>query len=148
MKRTMLILGPILLLVLAFACQKTDEKSTKKNKAAAVAADSTAPPDPWKIYTYDERRGKQLYDHYCIICHGEHGEGDGFNSYTLDPRPHSLTDSAYVSALSDATLEQIIAFGGRGVNRSVLMPSYQNTLTPDQITYTVKYIRTFLKTNK
>ncbi|NOY57310.1 MAG: cytochrome c [Calditrichaeota bacterium] len=148
MKRTMLMLWPILLLVLAFACQKADKKSMKKKGTAVAAADSTALADPWKIYTYDERRGKQLYDHYCIICHGENGEGDGFNSYTLDPRPKSLTDSAYVSALSDATLEQIIAFGGRGVNRSVLMPSYQNTLNRDQITYIVKYIRTFLKTNK
>ncbi|NIT55943.1 MAG: hypothetical protein GWN00_06805 [Aliifodinibius sp.] len=50
-----------------------------------------------------------------------------------------------MAALSDETLAEIIAFGGRGVNKSVLMPAYQNTLTKEQIANVVAYIRTFFE---
>ncbi len=48
-----------------------------------------------------------------------------------------------IAALSDATFGQIITFGGRGMNRSVLMPAYQSTMTQDEISYLIAYIRTF-----
>ncbi len=107
--------------------------------------DSVQKSDPWKDFSYYERKGQRLYDNYCLICHGAKGEGDGFNAYNLEPRPRNLADSTFITAISDATLEQIIAFGGRGVNRSVLMPAYQNTLSQDEISHVIAYIRTFYR---
>ncbi len=109
---------------------------------AVFAADSLNEDDVWTRYTTEQRRGKRLFDHYCVVCHGPGGEGDGFNSYNLDPRPHSLADSAYMAAVSDASLAEIIRRGGRGVNRSVMMPAYGELFSDDQIRYLVDYIRT------
>jgi len=105
-----------------------------------VAADSAARLPA--SYSYAERQGKILFEHYCTVCHGQHGEGDGFNSYNLNPKPHSLADSAYVAALaSNESLMQVIARGGRGINKSVLMPAYGSTLSEDQIADLAAYVR-------
>ncbi len=138
-----------IILPLAIGC-KTKRPSTakangKSDSLAIVITDSLRQTDPWLKYSFAERQGKKLFDHYCAVCHGAKGEGDGFNSYNLNPRPHSLVDSAYVPALSDANLAEVIALGGRGVNKSVLMPAYQKTLNQDQISYLVAYIRTFTR---
>jgi cytochrome c len=111
-----------------------------------ATADSLVLSDPWLRYTYPERQGKQLFEQYCVICHGQSGEGDGFNAYNLNPKPHSLSDSTYMKALSSETLTETISFGGKAVNKSVLMPAYQNTLSKTQISDVVLYIESFTKT--
>jgi cytochrome c553 len=117
-----------------------------KDSLTVAIADSLIRTDPWIRYTYTERQGKQLFEQYCVVCHGQSGEGDGFNAYNLNPRPHSLSDSIYMRALSSETLKETISFGGKGVNKSVLMPAYQNTLSKTQISNVVVYIETFTQT--
>jgi mono/diheme cytochrome c family protein len=117
----------------------------EKDSLAAAVADSLIRNDPWIRYTYTERQGKQLFEQYCVVCHGQNGEGDGFNAYNLNPKPHSLADSTYMKPLSSETLTEVISFGGKGVNKSVLMPAYQNTLVKTQISNLVGYIETFTK---
>jgi len=97
------------------------------------------------VLTYEQRQGKYLYLQYCAVCHGTEGAADGFNTYNLDPKPHSLADSAYVSALSDEALAQVIRLGGRGVNKSALMPPYDWTMNEAQIEYLVSYLRTLAR---
>jgi len=63
-----------------------------RDSLTAAIADSLIRNDPWMRYTYKERQGKQLFEQYCVVCHGQSGEGDGFNAYNLTPRPHSLSD--------------------------------------------------------
>ncbi len=91
--------------------------------------------------TFVQQQGKDLYGHYCAVCHGDQGAGDGFNSYNLEPKPHSLADSAYMSALSDRNLEDIITRGGRGMNMSPEMPAYGGTLSKLDIAYVTAYVR-------
>ena len=137
-----------MLMVVAFGCQVNqpgEAGEPSSLQAAAAVSDSVRQSDPWLKYDYDQRRGKQLFEQYCVVCHGKTGEGDGFNSYNLDPRPHSLADSTYMAALSDGTLADVISHGGRGVNKSVLMPAYGETLSQDQIQYLIKYIRTLAR---
>jgi cytochrome c553 len=117
-----------------------------RDSITAAIADSLLRIDPWMRYTYTERQGKQLFEQYCVVCHGQTGEGDGFNAYNLNPRPHSLSDSTYMKALSSETLTETISVGGKGINKSVLMPAYQNTLSKSQISNLVVYIETFTKT--
>jgi len=120
---------------------------TRQQSAASDGKDSIQTAKPvgelaaLSSLTYEQHQGKNLYAAYCVVCHGEQGGADGFNSYNLDPKPHSLADSAYMSALSDAALTQVIAFGGRGVNKSALMPGYQHTLNKNEIFYLVAYLR-------
>ena len=131
------------------------KSSTDQQRAISPSADSLAVArfdsvslgrdDPYVKYSFVERQGKACFDHYCAVCHGTSGQGDGFNSYNLNPRPHSFADTTYLAALSDATLAEVIARGGRGVNKSVLMPAYSQTLTPEQIEQVIGYLRTFIK---
>ncbi|MFQ5628781.1 MAG: c-type cytochrome, partial [bacterium] len=104
-----------MLFAIFFAFAVNGCKIEKESTAPAVGSDSLTAakektaqaPDIWQKYTFNERQGKRLYDRYCAVCHGASGEGDGFNSYNLDPRPHSLADSAYITALTDATLAEM-----------------------------------------
>jgi cytochrome c553 len=117
-----------------------------KDSLSTAIADSLIRNDPWLRYSYAERQGKSLFEQYCAVCHGQSGEGDGFNAYNLNPKPHSLADSTYMKSLSGETLSETISFGGKGVNKSILMPAYQNTLDKTQISNVVAYIETFSKT--
>ncbi len=129
------------------SCHELPKSGTALQKygdsLSVAVADSLKRNDPWIRYTYTERQGKRLFEQYCVVCHGQNGEGDGFNAYNLDPRPHSISDSTYMRALSIETLTETISFGGKGVNKSVLMPAYQNTLSKTQILNVVVYIGTF-----
>ncbi|HMD14577.1 MAG TPA: c-type cytochrome [Bacteroidota bacterium] len=123
---------------------------SNKNQKPAVAApvssaDSTAQSDSVKnsMLTYEQRQGKYLYTKYCSVCHGDEGKGDGFNAFNLDPKPRDFTDAKYMNVLDDQRLAETITFGGRGVNRSPLMPSWGGRLNKDQIQYLIAYVRTF-----
>ncbi|MFQ5799736.1 MAG: c-type cytochrome [Bacteroidota bacterium] len=97
--------------------------------------------------SYEQRQGRYLYMKYCAVCHGEQGEGDGFNSFNLDPKPRDFTDADYMNALSDARLAETISQGGRGVSRSVLMPSWGGRLSKEEIEFLVSYLRLFGKSS-
>ena len=121
----------------------TEKQSGQESEAFLKAgSDSVGEMDVYQKYTYSERRGKRMFGIYCVICHGDSGQGDGFNAFNLDPRPHDLTDTEYMSALTDASLNEVTAQGGRGVNKSILMPAYDHTLSEREIREIVSYIRT------
>jgi len=147
MKHLQMLLIVFLIVLFQISCNRFHQPETalQKNRDSLSAAitDSINRNDPWIRYTYSERQGKQLFEQYCVVCHGQSGEGDGFNAYNLNPKPHSLLDSTYMRALSSETLIETISFGGKGVNKSVLMPAYQNTLGKTQISNVVEYIETF-----
>jgi cytochrome c oxidase cbb3-type subunit 3 len=121
--------------------EETITADDKKNKDGYV--------DIWAVYNYDEREGKRIFEHYCSVCHGAGGKGDGFNSYNLNPKPHSFTDSSYMSRLSGSYLKQVIKLGGESLNKSILMPAYGNTISDLETDRVISYIRTLAeKENK
>jgi cytochrome c oxidase cbb3-type subunit 3 len=95
--------------------------------------------------TYAAEKGKRVFRKYCVICHGETGMGDGFNAYNLNPRPRDFTNDKYMTALSDEKLAETISQGGRGTNKSVLMPAWGNTVSQNDIQNLVAYLRAFAK---
>src|SRR3989338_8148907 len=101
--------------------------------------------DEARSFSYEARQGKHLYVKYCAVCHGTEGKGDGFNAFNLDPKPRDFTDVRYMDAVSDARLMETIIQGGRGVNRSVLMPSWGGRLTTSEQTYVTAYVRSLGK---
>jgi len=136
------------------SCSKTERGRT------AAKSDSTQPhhlagsstqgisvqPRPVVVeLTYAEERGKRLFRKYCAVCHGETGMGDGFNAYNLNPRPRDFTDYKYMTALSDEKIAETISQGGRGTNKSILMPAWGNTVSQNDIQDLVAYVRTFAK---
>lgn len=136
----MMIAGALLMAGCSHGTKETAAQPTVDTTLAQNAAAITPSTLP---LTYEQREGKYFYDRYCAVCHGDKGAGDGFNAFNLDPKPHSFADSSYFAAISDASFQQVIALGGRGVNKSVLMPSYGATLHRRDISYVVAYLRTF-----
>lgn len=147
MKKNYLFLLFILSLFLLDACETNSEKKSPNVTADSTSSNSSpiVKENIWTRYNYDQREGKRLFEHYCSVCHGVSGAGDGFNSYNLNPKPNSFRDSVYMSHLSDSNLQQIITLGGESTNKSTLMPAYSHTLTEIQIERLVKFIRTFVK---
>jgi mono/diheme cytochrome c family protein len=90
---------------------------------------------------YEQQIGKQVYQTYCVGCHGEAGQGDGFNSFSLDPHPRDLGDPAFQKSKSNAELADAIRRGGAGVGLSSLMPPWGRTLDARRVDAVVLYVR-------
>lgn len=90
---------------------------------------------------YNARQGEALFAHYCSVCHGALGRGDGFNSYSLDPKPRDLTDPQLQAQRSDEELAAVIRAGGGAAGLSTGMPPWGRTLGELQIRNLVLYVR-------
>jgi len=88
-----------------------------------------------------EKAGAKLYRHYCSPCHGEAGDGRGFNALNLDPRPANHRDAEFMSRRSDRELFDVIHGGGRAVGKSTLMPPWGETFSKRQIRSLIHYLR-------
>ena len=95
---------------------------------------------------YELQIGKQVFQTYCAGCHGDAGQGDGFNSFSLDPHPRDLGDPAFQKSKSNADLADAIRRGGAGVGLSSLMPPWGRTLDAKRVDAVVLYVRS-LKRN-
>jgi mono/diheme cytochrome c family protein len=129
MKITVMLCAGVFLLA---SCQRAQPKP----RAAAPASPSL----------YELQIGRQVYQTYCVGCHGDAGQGDGFNSFNLDPHPRDLGDPAFQKSKSNADLADAIRRGGSGVGLSALMPPWGRTLDARHVDAVVLYVRS-LKRN-
>ena len=95
--------------------------------------------------TFAEKKGRALYDYYCVLCHGATGNGDGFNSYTLTTPPAKLVDPNLMGKLSDAQIMTVVKKGGAALGLSSQMPSWGGLFKNQDITALIAYIRTLSK---
>ncbi len=81
------------------------------------------------------KRGQTVFNNICIVCHGEHGKGDGrIQGPDLFPAPPSLhTEQA--RAFPDGRIFHVIT---RGQNK---MPPYADVLRPVDRWSVVHYVR-------
>ncbi len=86
-----------------------------------------------EMFDTPRTRGEELYTRYCSVCHGLSGEGDGFNAYSLNPKPRNFTDSSFVARLDNALVVETITKGGGAVGLSAKMPPWGNTLSREDI---------------
>ena len=84
---------------------------------------------------------KQVYQTYCVQCHGLRKNGSGINLPALSVRPRDHTDTKAMGDTPDAELFKAIKEGGLSLNKSILMPAWGGVLTDAQITEMVKYLR-------
>lgn len=90
----------------------------------------------------DPREGKHLFRHYCAVCHGDSGRGNGINADSLgDVHPTDLTTSEF-DKYSDEEIFEVIEGGGAAVDISYYMPPWGAVFTESQIDNIVAYIRT------
>jgi mono/diheme cytochrome c family protein len=87
-------------------------------------------------------RGQKVYEHYCAICHGVEGKGDGFNSTNLALPPRDFSSPDFWKQATDNRLLLTVTNGGPAVDKSVLMPAWGRTLTERQIHDVVAFLHT------
>ena len=105
----------------------------------------------------DERtaKGRKLYRHYCMHCHGENGrQQEGFNWERMpDPRPRDLSESAAMSTFSDKEIFDTISRDMRDTSLQEViddenyfavstMPTFKYTLSEEELWAVVGYVRT------
>lgn len=85
--------------------------------------------------------GKSLFLGYCAHCHGNHGDGDGYNAEFLDKDPAELSNPEFLAKRSNAKLFRVINEGGAKVKKSHLMPVFGYTLSEEEIWSLIAFIR-------
>lgn len=92
--------------------------------------------------TREEQNGKILYDYYCSLCHGDKGDGDGFNSFNMSTPPARHTNATIMATLSDTQIQLVIREGGTALGRSPQMPPWGGVLTDKETSDLTAFIRT------
>lgn len=98
-------------------------------------------PDHVYALNYSQDQGRRIFYQHCVWCHADATPAGPSNRSNVTPEPPLLNDSAALSKESDDTLRNMIAKGGGGVGKSVMMPPYGGTLTSDEIDDVIAYIR-------
>jgi mono/diheme cytochrome c family protein len=111
------------------------------DRAAALGSGGLCPDSATPPPAGDPSRGAALYADYCWPCHGKTGKGDGPIARVYKPRPHNLTDWAYLAKRTDQDLYNAISQGGPAVTRSAAMPAWGAVLAPQDMWDLVAYIR-------
>lgn len=103
-----------------------------------------------------EKRGHELYTHYCSDCHGASGkQNEGFNWSSMpDPKPKDLSNKTEMSTFKDEELFATISRdmldtseeGGDEIGDDDFavptMPTFKHTLSEDEVWAIVGYVRT------
>ena len=109
---------------------------------SSAGAEVTTPQAPATLVAGQEDDGASLYTRHCAACHGESGNGDGWNSALLPVQPTRHADPTLMSLRPDDTLYDGIAAGGYVLDRSTRMPAFGHLLSDAQIRALVAHIRT------
>jgi mono/diheme cytochrome c family protein len=101
-----------------------------------------------------QKRGKELYSHYCMHCHGENGrQNEGFNWSSMpDPKPKDLSNKSEMSTFKDEEIFNTISRdmkdtspGGDKIGDDEFavptMPTFKYTLAEEEIWAIVGYVR-------
>ena len=104
------------------------------------------------------KKGKKLYRHYCVHCHGESGrQGEGFNWDSLSnmefPPPKDLSESSMAESISDKEIFDAISREMKDTTDPKVvddidyfgvatMPTFKYTLSEEEVWSLVRYVRT------
>ncbi|MCP4298228.1 MAG: c-type cytochrome [Proteobacteria bacterium] len=86
----------------------------------------------------DPELGLTLYQKYCVVCHGEEGEGDGPMTKIMPIEPMDHSNPNEINNLSNEDLRASILFG---TDRNSFMPAWEGILTKLEIEALISYIR-------
>jgi len=91
----------------------------------------------------DVKKGKRIYEQFCVPCHGIEGKGDGTRGRIehFDPMPRNHANGEYMNKRPQQELFEVIKNGGFSKNFSHIMPPWKTILTDDEIWDVLTYVR-------
>src|SRR5207253_10152418 len=126
-----LIVSLSLLLFSTFIACNRPKKPGEEWEAPGDADDLK---NPVKNNLLAEQKGKEVYNLYCLTCHGETGFGDGPAGTSFDRKPANFHRER-IKAQSDGSFFWKITKG------RLNMPAFKQILTEEQRWQVVSYIR-------
>ena len=101
-------------------------------------------------------KGKHLYEHYCMHCHGEHGQqNEGYNWNQMpDPKPKDLSNKSEMSTFKDEDIFNTVSRDMKDTTPDIgdkigdddfavpTMPTFKYTLSEEEVWAIVAYVRT------
>ena len=135
-------IAALLLCLLASAgCRKQPSAPpSPAERAYDVEADWN---DPQRVIPlgYQAAQGKRIFYTQCVWCHADATPAGPSNRSNVSPTPPLMNDGATLNKETDPTLRNAIALGGSALGKSAMMPPYGRTLTDEEITDLIAYIR-------
>ena len=128
-----------LALALGAACSKhsSSEAPAATTEPVAVPEPPPPPPDP----AADARK---VFSTKCVVCHGDHGAGDGPGAAAINPKPRAFGDAAWQASVTDDQIKKTIVEGGAAVGKSPAMTANPELADkPELLTALVKIVRDF-----
>jgi mono/diheme cytochrome c family protein len=90
----------------------------------------------------DVAGAREIFKQRCVLCHGDHGAGDGPGAANLNPKPRAFGDKEWQKSVTDDHIEKIIKEGGAAVGKSPLMPPNPDLVDKPEI---VKGLRSIVR---
>jgi mono/diheme cytochrome c family protein len=142
MKRFEVATAALVIAWAAGACSKTEPQQAAPTVTAAptpAVVPPSAPADP-------AADAKSLFRTKCVVCHGDHGAGDGPGAAAIVPKPRAFADAEWQASATDEHIKKIILEGGPAVGKSPAMPPNPDLKGKDEVlSALVKLIRDFKK---
>jgi len=83
------------------------------------------------------QHGSNIYQSYCIGCHGPNQDGNGVNASSLNPKPRNLHDGPFMrETLNYDRINKSLHYGVHGT----AMPRWENTLSEHEIQEVIAYV--------
>jgi len=137
-------LNPLLLVCLLTAMAGCGKQPVAQPDASARAYDVEPDwNDAQRVIPLNFRaaQGKRIFYIQCVWCHADATPAGPSNRSNVTPTPPLMNDGITLNKESDATLRNAIALGGSALGKSAMMPPYGRTLSDEEITDLIAYIR-------
>lgn len=85
--------------------------------------------------------GREVFQMYCVPCHGSKGDGHGTLAPSLSSQPKDLTSPSYLRGVSDSYLAELITQGGGASHGQPMMPAWMSVLRHEDVAAVIAYIR-------
>src|SRR6185436_18178060 len=95
---------PLVAATLLLGCSKPAPPAEQK---------PTPPPKPATVVpATPAEQAQDIFSKRCVVCHGDHGMGDGPGAAALQPKPRIFSDATWQAATTDEHIGKTIVAGG------------------------------------
>jgi mono/diheme cytochrome c family protein len=116
-------------------------------QSSGATPTETKPSSPAVTAKVDQKEAAATYfKQKCVVCHGDHGAGDGPGSAALNPKPRAFGDATWQKSVTDELIAKTIVEGGAAVGKDAAMAANPDLRgKPELVAELVKIVRGFKK---